>query len=96
VNALELTTDEIVKAFRSQVVDPVSKEKLQKLLVLSDFVKFAKVIPLEQEHLLALQNAFDFVNGTKREEVVTIIEDPIAETSGSIENTEANKEEETK
>lgn len=68
VQALELTTDEIMRAFKSQVVDTLSKEKLQQLLVLSDLVKFAKQIPIEQEHGLALQNAFDFVNGTKREE----------------------------
>lgn len=72
ISALELTTDEIIKAFKSQVVDPLSKEKLQQLLVLSDFVKFAKQIPIEQEHTLTLQNAFDFVNGTKREEVIEI------------------------
>ncbi|MGZ3884760.1 MAG: hypothetical protein ACXVPQ_09975 [Bacteroidia bacterium] len=75
VNALELTTDEIVKAFKSQVVDPISKEKLQQLLVLSDFVKFAKQIPIEQEHAFTLQNAIDFVNGTKREEEM-IIQEP--------------------
>ena len=80
VNALELTTDEIVKAFRSQVVDPMSKEKLQQLLVLSDFVKFAKQIPIEQEHALALQNAFDFVNGTKREEEMVIEETAVTQT----------------
>jgi hypothetical protein len=72
VNALESTTDEIMKAFRSQVVDPVSKEKLQQLLSLSDLVKFAKQFPIETEHVFTLQNAFDFVNGTKREEEITI------------------------
>lgn len=75
IQALELTTDEIVRAFRSQVVDAMSKEKLQQMLVLADFVKFAKQIPIEQEHALALQNAFDFVNGTKREDIVVIIEE---------------------
>lgn len=75
IQALELTTDEIVRAFKSQVVDPASKEKLQQLLVLSDFVKFAKVLPIEQEHVIALQNAFDFVNGTKREDEI-VIEEP--------------------
>ncbi len=81
IQALELTTDEIVRAFKSQVVDPLSKEKLQQMLVLADFVKFAKVIPIEQEHQLALQNAFDFVNGTKREEEITIEEEtPTANT----------------
>jgi len=80
IQALELTTDEIVKAFKSQVVDQLSKEKLQQLLVLADFVKFAKQIPLEQEHAMVLQNAFDFVNGTKREEEIKI-EEPQINTS---------------
>ena len=68
VNALESTTDEIMLAFRSQVIDKDSKEKLQQLLMLSDLVKFAKLAPIESENLFTLQNAFDFVNGTKREE----------------------------
>jgi hypothetical protein len=38
-------------------------------------VKFAKMTPIEVEHNLTLQNAFDFVNGTKREDVVTLPED---------------------
>ena len=58
-------------AFRSQVVDKESKEKLQQLLMLSDLVKFAKQFPIENEHQFTLKNAFDFVNGTKREEEVT-------------------------
>ena len=78
VNALESTTDEIMKAFRSQVVDPVSKEKLQQLLSLSDLVKFAKQFPIESEHVFTLQNAFDFVNGTKREEEISIPDQPVA------------------
>lgn len=72
VNALESVTDEIMKAFRSQVVDQESKEKLQQLLTLSDLVKFAKMTPIEEEHNFTLQNAFDFVNGTKREDEMYI------------------------
>jgi hypothetical protein len=70
--ALESTTDEIMRAFRSQVIDPESKEKLQHLLRLSDLVKFAKLFPEEQEHNLSLKEAFDFVNGTKREEEMSL------------------------
>ena len=77
VNALESTTDEIMMAFRAQVVDGVSKEKLQQLLQLSDLVKFAKMTPIEVEHNITLQNAFDFVNGTKREEVIEVVGDKI-------------------
>lgn len=76
VNALESTTDEIMTAFRSQVVDSTSKEKLQQLLMLSDLVKFAKQFPIENEHNFTLQNAFDFVNGTKREEEITLPQPP--------------------
>lgn len=75
VYALESTTDEIMTAFRTQVVDQESKNKLQQLLQLSDLVKFAKLAPIESEHNFTLQNAFDFVNGTKREDVVTLPQD---------------------
>ncbi len=82
VNALESTTDEIMTAFRSQVVDKESKDKLQQLLMLSDLVKFAKQFPIEDEHNFTLQNAFDFINGTKREEeIITNDEKPTHPTS---------------
>lgn len=81
--ALESTTDEIMQAFRSQVIDPQSKEKLQHLLRLSDLVKFAKMFPSETEHELSLQEAFDFVNGTKREEEFSVQESTENNTPGS-------------
>ncbi len=74
-NALESTTDEIMKVFRTQVVDKDSKDKLQQLLTLSDLVKFAKMSPIEEEHNFTIQNAFDFVNATKREEIVDLPQD---------------------
>jgi hypothetical protein len=77
VHALESTTDEIMTAFRSQVVDPQSLDKLRQLLTLSDLVKFAKLSPIESEHDFTLQNAFDFVNGTKREEVIELPEENV-------------------
>jgi hypothetical protein len=83
VNALESTTDEIMTAFRTQVVDKESKEKLQQLLMLSDLVKFAKMAPIEDEHNFSLQNAFDFVNGTKREDEVTLQQDLSANPSNN-------------
>ena len=70
VAAMELTSDEIFKIINSQVIDTISKEKLKQVLTLADYVKFAKVIPIEIENEMALNNAFDFVNGTKREETV--------------------------
>lgn len=79
LNALESTTDEIMTLFRSQVIDPVSLEKLKQILTLADLAKFAKMTPIESEHVLTLQNAFDFVNGTKREEEITIENPPKSE-----------------
>jgi hypothetical protein len=75
-NALESTTDEIMTAFRSIVADAESKNRLRQLLMLSDLVKFAKMTPIEQEHELTLRNAFDFVNGTKREEIAVTPDQP--------------------
>jgi hypothetical protein len=89
VQALELTTDEIIRAFKTQVVDPLSKEKLHQMLMLSDLVKFAKQMPIEQEHLLVLQNAYDFVNGTKREEEIEVEE--VAEEPAVKINSEEKK-----
>lgn len=67
VHALEQTTDEILTSFRTVVVDNESQSKLKQLLTLADLVKFAKEEPLPQENELSMNNAFDFVNGTKRE-----------------------------
>jgi hypothetical protein len=69
INAMELTTEEILQIFRTQVIDTESKNKLKQILELSDFVKFAKATPIDVENEFILQNAFDFVNGTKREEL---------------------------
>jgi hypothetical protein len=73
INALELTSDEIIKIFKTQVIDSESKLKLNQILTLSDFVKFAKQIPIEAEHTLTLNNAFDFVKGTMREEIKEVV-----------------------
>ena len=71
VPALESTTDEIMLAMRSQVIDSASKEKLQQILQFSDLVKFAKMTPIEHQNEQILMNAFDFVNGTKRDNEIT-------------------------
>lgn len=68
VNALEQTTDEILHSFKSVVIDNESKEKLKRILILSDLVKFAKEQPLPNDNELSLTNAIEFVNGTLREE----------------------------
>lgn len=69
ISALEQTTGEILLSIRSIALSLEIREKLQQVLSLSDLVKFAKVQPLPQEHELSLQNAIDFIQFTKVEEV---------------------------
>jgi hypothetical protein len=42
------------------------------------------MIPLEQEHVITLTHAFDFVNGTKREEEITLVEDEPKEENKNV------------
>ena len=71
IQALEQTTDEILYGFRNVAIDEESKMKLKKLLILADLVKFAKEQPLPNENEMSLSNAYDFVNGTKKEDEIS-------------------------
>ena len=68
IQAMEQTTDEILYGFRNVAIDEDSKAQLKQLLILSDMVKFAKEQPLPNENEMSLECAYNFVNGTKREE----------------------------
>ena len=70
IQALEQTTDEILFGFRNVAIDDESRNKLKQILILGDLVKFAKEQPLPNENEMSLQNSYDFINGTKREEEV--------------------------
>ena len=70
IQALEQTTDEILFGFRNIAMDDESRQKLKQVLILGDLVKFAKEQPLPNENEKSLQNCYDFINGTKREETV--------------------------
>lgn len=76
IQALEQTTDEILTSFRNVAIDKESLEKLRQILLLGDLVKFAKEHPLPAENEMSMSNAFDFVNGTKREEDRATPENP--------------------
>ncbi|GBU08054.1 hypothetical protein AwDysgo_13850 [Bacteroidales bacterium] len=66
VSALEMTTSEIVDALASSPEISSVKNDLKQILVLSDYVKFAKFNPLPDENDLSLRNAYLFVDSTKR------------------------------
>lgn len=69
IEALELTTDEIIREFGSTVIEPSVLKKLRKLLQLADLVKFAKAKPNVEQHLQAYADAEFFIRATKPAEL---------------------------
>lgn len=70
INAMEMTSGEILDIIRKQQGVTSVYEGLKQIMQLSDFVKFAKMNPLPDENDLSLVNAYLFINQTKVEEVV--------------------------
>lgn len=65
VNAVEMTSGQIMSALRKVEEAREVNERLSNILSLSDFVKFAKVRPSSDENETAFQRALQFVEGTK-------------------------------
>jgi hypothetical protein len=71
VPAMEQTTFEILSEFRknNSLIDALSYDGLKDILQLADLVKFAKLAPLPDDNHLSLNNAYQFVERTKIEEM---------------------------
>lgn len=69
INAMEMTSNEILELIRQNTDAQSVSDSLRQILQLADFVKFAKVSPLPDENDLSLMNAYLFINQTKEEEV---------------------------
>lgn len=67
VNAMEMTSSEIIDALEKHV-DEAELGKLKQIFLLADAVKFAKAVPVQNENDLSLSNAFSFVKETKEVE----------------------------
>lgn len=65
INAMEETTDEIMRGLRLQGIPNDVKEKLLQVLILADLVKFAKEQPLANENDMSLVMSIEFINQTK-------------------------------
>jgi len=70
INAIEMTSDEILHAFNVLEEKESAYGNLKQILILSDFVKFAKFIPQPDENELSYINAHLFVSQTQPEEAI--------------------------
>lgn len=67
INAMEMTSTQIVKALRSNAQTRMTADLVKAVLSVADFVKFAKVRPLPDDNVRAFTRAQDFVEQTKPE-----------------------------
>lgn len=84
INAMEMTSAEILDIIRKNTEARSVYDNLRQILQLSDFVKFAKMNPLPDENDLSLMNAYLFVNQTR------VAEAPVVGEKEGEENPAAN------
>ena len=70
VGAMEKTSGEILDDVKNIRDVDAGYDDLKQILILADFVKFAKYKPLPDENELSMKNAYSFVDATKPVEVV--------------------------
>ncbi len=65
INAMEMTSTQIVRALRNNPDTRMTADQVRSILAIADFVKFAKVRPLPDDNVKAYNRALDFVEQTK-------------------------------
>ena len=65
INAMEMTSSEIIRAVRHNESTKMSESLMSGILQTADFVKFAKVRPLPDDNKQAFESAMKFVEDTK-------------------------------
>lgn len=65
INAMEMTSTQIVRALRENTETRMSAEEIKNVLEIADFVKFARQRPLADDNARSLRRAFDFVESTR-------------------------------
>ncbi|MDE6575514.1 MAG: BatD family protein [Muribaculaceae bacterium] len=65
INAMEMTSSQIVKALRSNPDTRMTADMMRSVLSIADFVKFAKERPLPDDNVRAFNRACDFLEETK-------------------------------
>lgn len=69
INAMEMTTRQILRQLEEQPEAKLSKEYMNQVLKMADFVKFAKMRPLPEDNVGAFDSAVKFVEETKPQPV---------------------------
>lgn len=69
IAAMEMTTEEIMQAIKPLGIAAQSIDNLRSLLIMADFVKFAKHIPEAIENESSYTSAYYFVEETKPQEI---------------------------
>ena len=69
INAMEMTSTQIVRALRSNPETRMTADEMRGVLSVADFVKFAKVRPLPDDNVKAFNRAQNFVDSTKPVEI---------------------------
>ncbi len=64
VNAMEMTSEEIMQYPVIYKLDDLVKNRLRYIFTIADLVKFAKMITVPHENEQCMMNAYDFVNAT--------------------------------
>lgn len=87
VNAMEMTSGEILDILKEEEGVKTVYANLKQILQLSDYVKFAKMQPLPDENDQSMKYAYLFVDQTKRVEIPASDETTEAETDESSNTT---------
>ena len=92
INAMEMTSGEILDIIRKQEEATSVYENLKQIMQLADFVKFAKMNPLPDENDLSMMNAYLFINQTKQVEVPAVTEETEGEKPADTNDSTITKE----
>ncbi len=68
INALEMTSTEILRRLRENPQTRLTTDQVRQVLELADFVKFAAATPPQEDALRELRTVQDFIQSTKPEE----------------------------
>ena len=68
MDALEMTTSEIIRALKKETVDKSIRNELKGILELADLVKFAKHNSVPDENIRSMDHAMNFLRNTRPQE----------------------------